>query len=272
MLKPCRGCHDHDPAATAAFGRKADGPPRGFRPEPVPLHEDPVGARIRLPGGLQSIGNALSPRAVLPAQDRLFGPEMGNAGQTDHPLPRREIGPSGEGDELPEPPRRGRPPWRWPRAMRTRGPTELRSSSTSPRVTRNAKIIWDVVRPDGQEVCFMPVTVGGGIRTLDDIRALLNAGSDKVSINSAAVRDPEFVRRRVEAAAVSAASASSSTSTRSASGATDRKSGKSTSTAVVSRPAWRRSPGPARSNASARVRSFSQAWMPTGRKTATIYP
>jgi cyclase len=41
----------------------------------------------------------------------------------------------------------------------------------------------------------MPVTVGGGIRTLDDIRALLIAGADKVSINSAAVRDPEFVRR-----------------------------------------------------------------------------
>ena len=41
----------------------------------------------------------------------------------------------------------------------------------------------------------MPVTVGGGIRTLEDIRALLNAGADKVSINSAAVRDPEFVRR-----------------------------------------------------------------------------
>jgi imidazole glycerol-phosphate synthase subunit HisF len=55
-------------------------------------------------------------------------------------------------------------------------------------------IIWDVVRRTA-EVCFMPVTVGGGIRDLDDIRALLNAGADKVSINSAAVRDPEFVHR-----------------------------------------------------------------------------
>ena len=52
----------------------------------------------------------------------------------------------------------------------------------------------DVVRRTA-EVCFMPLTVGGGIRDLDDIRALLNAGADKVSINSAAVRDPEFVRR-----------------------------------------------------------------------------
>ena len=54
-------------------------------------------------------------------------------------------------------------------------------------------IILDVVRRTA-EVCFMPVTVGGGIRTLEDIRALLNAGADKVSINSAAVKDPEFVR------------------------------------------------------------------------------
>jgi cyclase len=58
----------------------------------------------------------------------------------------------------------------------------------------NRGIILDVVRRTA-EVCFMPVTVGGGIRNLDDIRALLNAGSDKVSINSAAVRDPDFVRQ-----------------------------------------------------------------------------
>ncbi len=55
-------------------------------------------------------------------------------------------------------------------------------------------ILLDVVRRTA-EVCFMPLTVGGGIRTLDDIRTLLNAGADKVSINSAAVRDPEFVAR-----------------------------------------------------------------------------
>ncbi len=54
-------------------------------------------------------------------------------------------------------------------------------------------IILDVVRRTS-EVCFMPLTVGGGIRTLDDIRRLLNAGCDKVSINSAAVKTPELVR------------------------------------------------------------------------------
>jgi cyclase len=56
------------------------------------------------------------------------------------------------------------------------------------------EIILDVVRRTA-EVVFMPLTVGGGIRTLDDIRALLLAGSDKVSINSAACRDPDFVRQ-----------------------------------------------------------------------------
>jgi len=55
-------------------------------------------------------------------------------------------------------------------------------------------IILDVVQRTS-EVCFMPLTVGGGIRTLDDIRRLLAAGCDKVSINSAAVKDPEFVRQ-----------------------------------------------------------------------------
>ncbi len=54
-------------------------------------------------------------------------------------------------------------------------------------------IILDVVSRTS-EVIFMPLTVGGGIRTVEDIRRLLNAGCDKVSINSAAVRDPEFVR------------------------------------------------------------------------------
>jgi cyclase len=53
-------------------------------------------------------------------------------------------------------------------------------------------IMLDVVARTAEQV-FMPLTVGGGIRTLDDIRALLNAGSDKVSINSAACRNPEFV-------------------------------------------------------------------------------
>ncbi|MDP7602045.1 MAG: imidazole glycerol phosphate synthase subunit HisF [Rhodospirillales bacterium] len=53
--------------------------------------------------------------------------------------------------------------------------------------------IFDVVAQTAEQ-CFMPVTVGGGVRTVDDIRKLLLAGADKVSINSAAIANPEFVR------------------------------------------------------------------------------
>ena len=53
-------------------------------------------------------------------------------------------------------------------------------------------IILDVVKKTAEQV-FIPLTVGGGIRSVDDIRKLLNAGADKVSINSAAVNDPGFV-------------------------------------------------------------------------------
>jgi cyclase len=55
-------------------------------------------------------------------------------------------------------------------------------------------IMIDVVHRTAEQV-FMPLTVGGGIRTLEDIRALLKAGCDKVSINSAACRNPDFVRQ-----------------------------------------------------------------------------
>ncbi|HEY5997003.1 MAG TPA: imidazole glycerol phosphate synthase subunit HisF [Candidatus Deferrimicrobiaceae bacterium] len=57
--------------------------------------------------------------------------------------------------------------------------------------------ILDVVARTAEQV-FMPLTVGGGVRTVDDIRALLKAGADKVSINTAAVFRPEFVREAAE--------------------------------------------------------------------------
>jgi cyclase len=57
----------------------------------------------------------------------------------------------------------------------------------------NRGTILDVVRRTA-EACFMPLTVGGGVRTLDDIRALLKSGADKVSINTAAVSNRQFVR------------------------------------------------------------------------------
>ncbi|HEY6994312.1 MAG TPA: imidazole glycerol phosphate synthase subunit HisF [Xanthobacteraceae bacterium] len=61
----------------------------------------------------------------------------------------------------------------------------------------NRGIILDVVQRTA-EACFMPVTVGGGVRTIDDIRALLRAGADKVSINTAAVARRAFVREAAE--------------------------------------------------------------------------
>ena len=59
------------------------------------------------------------------------------------------------------------------------------------------KILLDVVSRTAEQV-FMPLTVGGGVRTIDDIRDLLKAGADKVSINTAAVQHPEFVKQAAE--------------------------------------------------------------------------
>jgi cyclase len=58
-------------------------------------------------------------------------------------------------------------------------------------------IMIDVVRRTAEQI-FMPLTVGGGIRTVDDIRALLQAGCDKVSLNSIACKNPDFVREAAE--------------------------------------------------------------------------
>jgi len=58
--------------------------------------------------------------------------------------------------------------------------------------------ILDVVARTA-EVCFMPVGVGGGVRAVDDARALLRAGADKVSINTAAVQDPDLITRCADA-------------------------------------------------------------------------
>src|SRR6202162_5593342 len=61
----------------------------------------------------------------------------------------------------------------------------------------NRDIILDVVRRTA-EACFMPLTVGGGVRTIEDIRRLLASGADKVSINTAAVNDRGFVKEAAE--------------------------------------------------------------------------
>jgi len=61
----------------------------------------------------------------------------------------------------------------------------------------NRDTLFDVVARTAEQ-CFMPLTVGGGVRTIEDIRKLLLAGADKVSINTAAVKTPEFVKQAAE--------------------------------------------------------------------------
>jgi len=61
----------------------------------------------------------------------------------------------------------------------------------------NRDTIYDVVNRTAEQ-CFMPLTVGGGVRQVEDIRKLLLAGADKVSINTAAIHRPEFVREAAE--------------------------------------------------------------------------
>src|ERR671919_191254 len=61
----------------------------------------------------------------------------------------------------------------------------------------NRDTLFDVVARTAEQ-CFMPLTVGGGVRTVEDIRKLLLAGADKASINTAAVARPEFVREAAE--------------------------------------------------------------------------
>ncbi len=61
----------------------------------------------------------------------------------------------------------------------------------------NRTSMYDMIRRTAEQV-FIPLTVGGGIRTVEDIRRMLNSGADKVSLNSAAVRDPELIRSGAE--------------------------------------------------------------------------
>ena len=127
-------------------------------------------------------------------------------------------------------------------------------------------ILLDVVRRTA-EVCFMPLTVGGGVRTTDDIRNLLLAGADKASINSAAVADRLFVRQAAEKFGSQCIVVAIDAKRVAASGG--RRAGKSSPTADAGRPASTLWLSRAKSPNSGQARSSSPRWTATGRNRAS---
>ncbi|HKB36384.1 MAG TPA: HisA/HisF-related TIM barrel protein, partial [Gemmataceae bacterium] len=123
------------------------------------------------------------------------------------------------------------------------------------------EILLDVVRRVSEEI-FMPFTVGGGIRSLDDATRLIQAGAEKVSINSAAVRSPELVSavarkfgRCATVVNIDPRRVRKPQTPLSPKGRGGKNGGKSTSMAAASRPGWKRSPGLAALRSLGRVRS-----------------
>lgn len=127
----------------------------------------------------------------------------------------------------------------------------------------NRATVADMVSRVADQV-FIPFTVGGGIRTVEDFKAILREGADKISVNSAAINEPELISR---AADNSAASAwfwpSTQDEERTAAGIF-------TKTAAASIRALTLWSGPSGQKSWVRERFFSPAWTPTARKRATI--
>lgn len=86
--------------------------------------------------------------------------------------------------------------WSWPAYYSRQGADEIVFLDITATYEAR-KTVADVVRETVKQV-FVPVTVGGGIRTLEDFQQLLRAGADKISVNSAAVKDPTLISRAAE--------------------------------------------------------------------------
>ena len=125
----------------------------------------------------------------------------------------------------------------------------------------NRDTIFDVVTRTA-EACFMPLTVGGGVRTVEDIRKLLKCGADKVSINTAAVNRRAFVKEAAEKFGDQCIVVAIDARTR------RRSTGRSSPTAGAIRPASTRSTMRARWCRSAPARSCSPRWTATGPRPA----
>ena len=117
------------------------------------------------------------------------------------------------------------------------------------------------------ERCFMPLTVGGGVRTVEDIRRLLEAGADKVSINTAAVNRRAFVREGAEKFGAQCIVVAIDAKKVSAAG--EPTAGRSLPTAAASRPGSTPSTTPARSWPLARAKSCSRRWTATAPRRAS---
>lgn len=128
----------------------------------------------------------------------------------------------------------------------------------------NRAIMRDVVERTAGE-CFMPLTVGGGLRTLEDIRLMLGAGADKVSLNTSAVADPELV------SAASAKFGNQCIVVAIDANAT-AAAGRSTRTAAATRPRSTPWNGRGKCSVAARAKSSLHQWTATEQKTATTSP
>ena len=116
------------------------------------------------------------------------------------------------------------------------------------------------------EEVFIPYTIGGGVRTGDDMRAMLRAGADKVSVNSAAVRNPALISEGAERFGSQCVVLSVDVKRRATPPA-----GRSTSTAGGSTRGWTPSGGSSRVRGGGPGSSCSTAWTPTGPRAATTW-
>ena len=183
-------------------------------------------------------------------------------GRPGHPLPRRRRRPGGQRGQVPRTCATPATRWSWPPATTRRAPTSWSSTTSPPRPTARDTMVEVVART--AEQVFIPLTVGGGVRTLDDARRLLRVGADKVSVNSAAVARAGADRRAGRHLRRPSASSSASTS------AGPVAASRSTPTAG-GRPTGRRRHRLGRRSASdgAPARSCSTRWTATAPATAS---
>jgi imidazoleglycerol phosphate synthase cyclase subunit len=128
-------------------------------------------------------------------------------------------------------------------------------------------IILHIIEKVAEQV-FIPLTVGGGVRQVEDVRRLLNAGADKVSINTSAVTNPQLV---ADASGAMVRSASWWPSTPSRCPATaSRCAGRCSRTADARQPAWTRWNGRRKWRRWAQAKSCSPAWIGTVPRSASI--